>query len=118
MSTATKPECSICHRVFARGVTWSGSNFCRALFLADYIADGNEGLSGWELSQATGLEYQDTVRGMTKARAYGVIDARAEVKEGGGVRYRYWKLPDYSEQRAGFIKVVRDKSDNLWSDAI
>jgi hypothetical protein len=107
MSTTTlKPACSICHRAFARGITWSGSNFCRALFLVDYIADGNEGLSGWELSQGTGIEYQDTVRGMSKARAYRVIEARAEVKEGGGARYRYWMLPDHTEQRAEFSNIV------------
>jgi len=91
-------ECPNCKREFVRGITWKGSNYCRGLFLMDQ-GKNSPGLSGWELSELTGLPYRDTVRGLERARDYDAIEARAEDKENGGIRYRYWPYPDHSTRR-------------------
>ena len=118
MSTVrAKPQCPSCRREFVQGVTWKGSNYCRALYFMDFIViDGNEGMSGWELSEATGLAYQDTVRGLSKAREWKVVDARPEVKDGGGVRYRYWPMGDFERVRAEFAEHVERASFSLYLD--
>jgi hypothetical protein len=82
------PRCSRCNKAFQLGATWHGANYCRAAFLLAVIA-ANPGLSTWELSQVSGIAYQDASRALLRAREAGAVDLTVEEREQGGTRYRY-----------------------------
>ena len=84
----TRPTCPSCGRIFKPGSSWAGSNYCRGLFLLGFIND-NPGLSGWELSEVSGLPYGDATRGLTKLREYDAVATEKEDIEGDRFRYRY-----------------------------
>ena len=84
----TRPTCPSCGRVFQSGATWQGSNFCRGLLLLAFIKD-TPGLTAWELSQASGIPYEDTKKGLDKLRNYDVVTTEKEAIEGDRFRYRY-----------------------------
>lgn len=107
MNVATLPKCRFCGREFRQGEWWSWANMCRASHLLPIIVD-NPGLSAWELSQVSGLNYQDTSKGLQKARDGGLVTTEAEDREAGGIRYRYWPADGWQEKVAewrsrGFI---------------
>ena len=85
----TIPACPGCGRVCTPGSTWKGANYCRGLILLSFIK-ATPGLTGWELSQASGVPYTDTTRGLAKLKEYGVVSTESEDRIEGGVRYRYW----------------------------
>ena len=87
------PACPSCQRVFKPGATWAGSNFCRGLLLLTFIQN-KPGLSAWELSQASGVPYTDTTRGLAKLKEYGVVSTESEDRIEGGFRYRYCPSDD------------------------
>ncbi len=99
------PHCPSCGRICAPGATWRFSNYCRGLILLRFIED-EPGLSGWELSQLSGMPYAEAVRGLEKLRERGVVATEAEDRDQGGFRYRYWTTDDPSD-RAHFVEVVR-----------
>ena len=82
------PQCPHCNRTFTPGKTWLNANFCRATFLTAFLKD-NPNLTTWELSQKTEMLYSDAVKGMAKAREWGLVICTAEERNGGGIRYRY-----------------------------
>jgi hypothetical protein len=82
--------CPSCGRNLLAAASWHGANWCRAAYLVKYIRD-HAGSSTWELSQATGLGYDQTLKGMTKARELLAVKWTSEergVDE--GFRYRYF----------------------------
>jgi predicted transcriptional regulator len=88
---ATQPltealSCPTCGRVFKTDTTVSRLLEC----IADF-----PGLSGWELSQLTGLDYREASRGLRKARAWGAVEWEEEARESGGVRFRYRVAADW-----------------------
>jgi hypothetical protein len=87
------PVCPSCGRTFAPGSTWAGANYCRGLILLRFI-DDRPGLSGWELSKASGVPYTDATRGLSKLREYDLVRTVEEEREAGGVRYRYFPVND------------------------
>jgi DNA-binding transcriptional ArsR family regulator len=76
------------------------------LALLRFIED-EPGLSGWELSQASGMPYPEATRGLEKLRERGVVKTKAEERAEVGFRYRYWPAEDPTV-RAHFVEVVRD----------
>ena len=88
MVTITYPECAYCGKTFTPGDTWLNANYCRAVFLTLFVKE-HPNLSTWELSQATGMLFSDALKGMGKAREWGLVICLAEDRENGGIRYRY-----------------------------
>ena len=82
------PTCPSCARIFKPGATWQGSNFCRGLFLLQFVYDAPD-LSAWELSQLSGLPYEDAKKGLEKLRDYDAVATVREEIEGDRFRYRY-----------------------------
>jgi hypothetical protein len=103
--TQAGPACPSCGRVCELGATWKGANYCRGLILLRFIED-RPGLSGWELSQASGVPYTDAVRGLAKLREFGIVRTRSDEREQGGQRYRYWANGS-TAVRARFVEAVR-----------
>ena len=101
----TRPTCPSCGRVCEPGATWKGANYCRGLILLGLIKD-TPGLTGWELSQASGLPYPDATRGLTKLREYSVVSTESEERIQGGVRYRYWPSGDTTAHEL-FLETLR-----------
>jgi hypothetical protein len=99
------PKCPSCGRTCDPEATWQGVNYCRGLVLLRFI-EANPGLSGWELSQISGMAYNDTVRGLAKLSERGVVITQSEDRVQGGVRYRYWSVGRTLE-RALFVEMVR-----------
>ena len=89
----TRPTCPSCRRVCEPGATWKGANYCRGLVLLGFIKD-TPGATGWELSQASGVPYTDTTRGLAKVKEYGVVNTESEDRIEGGFRYHYWPSDD------------------------
>ena len=87
------PVCPSCGSTCAPGATWKGANYCRGLVLLRFI-DETPGLSGWELSQASGIPHADTTRGLAKLKEYGVVATESEDRIEGGFRYRYYPSDD------------------------
>ena len=83
-----RPKCPSCGRVFQSSASWAGANFCRGLLLLVFIED-TPGLSAWELSQLSGLPYEDTKKGLEKLREYDAVATVREEIEGDRFRYRY-----------------------------
>ena len=102
---STKPSCPSCGRVCASGATWKGANYCRGLILFRFIKDA-PGLTGWELSQASGMNYTDATRGLAKLREFDVVSTESEDRIQGGVRYRYWPSGDDDAQEH-FLEILR-----------
>jgi hypothetical protein len=92
-TTQKNPACPSCGRTCELGTTWRGANYCRGLILLQFIED-NPGLSGAELSEASGIPYTDATRGLAKLREYGVVSTESEERSEGGFRYRYWPAGD------------------------
>ena len=92
----TYPSCSFCGREFTPGVSWFQVNFCRAAYLADFISE-LPGVTGWLLAQRTGLLYSDVVKGLMKARVWGLLEWDSEEREQGGKRYRYRVADNWKE---------------------
>ena len=88
MTTTTYPQCPHCGKTFTPGETWFNANYCRAVFLTNFLKD-NPNLTTWELSQRTNILYSDAVKGMAKAREWGLVICSAEDRSNGGIRYRY-----------------------------
>ena len=88
LTTNSYPNCSHCGKTFTPGETWVNANYCRAVFLISFIKE-HPNLSTWELSQATGMLYSDAVKGMGKAREWGLVICIAENRDSSGIRYRY-----------------------------
>ena len=84
----TRPTCPSCGRVFLSGATWQGANYCRGLVLLTFIKN-TPGLSAWELSQASGIPYEDAKKGLAKLREYDAVTTEREDIEGDQFRYRY-----------------------------
>ena len=89
MTTQVYPVCPQCGRAFEPGAAWHGSNFCKARFLIEYVR-GFPGKTAWEISQDSGMLYDDVAKGLTKGRALGLFLTESEERRQGGVRYRYW----------------------------
>jgi hypothetical protein len=102
---ALSPACPSCGRVFQPGATWAGANYCKGLALLPFI-QGTPGKSAWELSQASGLPYPDTTRGLAKLRGYNAVCTESEERVQGGVRYRYWPAGG-AVARQRFLESVR-----------
>jgi hypothetical protein len=83
------PNCPSCGRVCDPAATWKGANYCRGFALLPFI-ESNPGLSAWELSQVSGMSYQDATRGLAKLREYEAVLAEPEDRGDGSYRYRYW----------------------------
>ena len=92
-TTVLAPACPSCNRFCKPGATWKGANYCRGLILLGFIKD-QPGLTGWKLSQASGMPYPDTTRGLAKLKEYGVVSTESEDRIEGGFRYRYWPSGD------------------------
>ena len=90
---ATYPACRYHGEVFVPGETWKRSNFCRAAYLTEVIRE-TPGLSAWELSNHAGMLYSDVVRGLNKAREWGLVEYDVEERTQGGKRFRYRVAPD------------------------
>ena len=88
MTTSTKPACPICGRVFETGVSWLGSNFCKAAFLLPVIAE-NPGITAWNLSELVGLPYESVSKALQKAREWELLTFTQEERDQGGTRYHY-----------------------------
>jgi len=104
MPVSTVLRCQFCGREFKQGVWWTGANYCRAAFLLDYIED-HPGQSAWEISQETGMSYQDTTRGLQKARDWHLVETEAEERSAGGTRYRYTVKSTWREQVALWVEA-------------
>jgi hypothetical protein len=100
------PRCPSCGRICTPGATWAGANYCRGLALLRHIED-KPGLSGWELSQVSGMPYAEATRGLEKLRERGVVATKAEDRAEVGFRYRYWPAGDPTV-RAHFVEAVRE----------
>jgi DNA-binding IclR family transcriptional regulator len=106
-------ECPSCRKDLDAAPFWVGANYCRGLYLLEVIAS-NPGMSGWELSQLTGMPNHNVTSGLTKLREWWVVDARAEERDQGGIRYRYFSLTDAPrrkafEEAARAAEAARDK---------
>jgi hypothetical protein len=88
-ATHPSPACPSCGRTCEPRATWRGANYCRGLILLQFI-EHKPGLSGWELSQSSGIPYTDARRGLAKLGEYGVVKTESEERIEGGFRYRYW----------------------------
>jgi hypothetical protein len=100
------PQCPSCGRTCDPESTWKGAHYCRGLALLRFI-EANPGLSGWELSQISGMSYDDTTRGLAKLREHGVAITQSEDRAQGGARYRYWPV-GRTPERARFVQAVRE----------
>jgi hypothetical protein len=87
------PRCPSCARAFTPGSTWKAANYCRGLLLLQFI-DERPGLTGWQLSQQSGIPYTDATRGLAKLREYHLVRTEDEEREAGGVRFRYYPADD------------------------
>lgn len=105
MVTQIYPSCQHCGRTFTPGQTWLNANFCRAVFLIEFLKD-NPDLTTWELSKQTGMLYSDTLKGMQKAREWGLVICAPEERAGSnGIRYRY----KVAEEANGIINTWLQK---------
>jgi predicted transcriptional regulator len=98
-------ECPSCGQVFTPGLFWVGANYCRGLYLLEVIAK-RPGKSGWELSEETGMLYSNVSSALSKLREWAIVDAQAEERAQGGIRYRYFPLDD-APRRASFEEAAR-----------
>ena len=103
--STTQPRCPSCGRECEAGRTWRGANYCRGLALLRFIED-EPGLSGWELSQKSGVPYTDATRGLAKLREYRVVHTESVERTKGGIRYHYWPVDDVAT-RQKFVEAVR-----------
>jgi hypothetical protein len=111
--TLTKTICPSCGRLCEPAATWKGANYCRGLILLRFIED-QPGLSGWELSQTSGIPYTGATRLFAKLREYGVVTTEAEEREAGGFRYRYWPAGG-AVARQRFVEALRRvEALNAW----
>jgi hypothetical protein len=105
-------KCPGCERDLVPEGQWHGANFCRGLFLMDSIAE-NPGQSAWELSKSTGLSYAQCAKGLAKIRAQDAIGYEPEDRDGGGIRYRFYPLPDHANQ-VGRITEMAHSLARAW----
>lgn len=96
MVTKTYPVCGYCNRSFGPAESWHGSNYCRAVFLLEFIGE-HPGLSAWEIAKASGMPYAGVTRGLEKAREWELLECVTEEREQGGIRYRYTVVPSWAE---------------------
>lgn len=82
------PNCPHCSRQFTPGSYWTGANYCRGIYLLNWIHQ-HPGLSAWELSQLAHIPYTDTTRALLKLRDWGLLVHTVEDRQGGGQRFRY-----------------------------
>ena len=82
-----------------------------------FIED-SPGISAWELSELTGMSYQNASRGLTKLRDHQVVEFRSEERDNGGIRYRHYPLEDAEKAREGFALVVRQVEASPYTRAI
>jgi DNA-binding transcriptional regulator GbsR (MarR family) len=99
------PACPSCNEPLKAGSSWIGANYCRGLFLLKAVAV-TPGLSAWELSEHTGMVYKDVSNGLQKLREWDIVLTKAEERDQGGVRYRYYPAPD-APQRSAFEEAAR-----------
>jgi hypothetical protein len=84
-SNGVFPKCPSCGRVCEPGESWRGSNYCRGAVLLQFI-DIHPGLSGWELSEVSGLSYAEGTKGLGKLREYKAVVAEREDRGDGTYR--------------------------------
>jgi len=102
--------CPSCGRGFQPGVSWQGSNWCKARYVVDWVK-ASPGSSGYELSKASGFPYADVVKALEKARLLNLMRTETETREAGGFRYRYWPHDDHDERVAAFDVQLRGLED-------
>jgi predicted transcriptional regulator len=73
--------------------------------LLNFIED-QPGLTGWELSEKTGIPYTDATKGLAKLREFRAVRTESEERETGGFRYRYRPIDDF-QAHAAFVEAVR-----------
>lgn len=95
------PHCPYCQRQFSPGATWIRANYCRAAYLATYVAE-HPGETAWDISRAVNMLYSDVQRGLLRAREWALVAFTAEVREQGGERYRYHAADDWRNVVAGW----------------
>ncbi len=111
MPEVKNPSCPSCEQSLdADGI--QGVNYCRALFLLPFI-EAAPGLTGWELSQRSGLSYGATVRGTQRLRDRDAVVAEAEDRDQGGIRFRYF--PAAADAITKFQVIHDAATRRLWT---
>ncbi len=116
MASGTKkyPACPHCGNVFRPGLSWKGSNFCKAAYLIRFVAE-NPGITTWGISQITGFSYSDATKGMAKARDQEAVSVEKEERDQGGFRYHHFALDGWEEICERLLAVpTHFAQDSLW----
>ena len=82
------PKCDHCGKRFTPGSSWKGANHCRFAYLLPFIT-AHPGLSSAELAELSHIPYFLVKNALQMARDAGLVEAVAEEREIGGMRYRY-----------------------------
>ena len=107
MRSLTNPAvCPSCWMAFQPGVSWLGSNLCKARYVLDFVA-AHPGGSAYELAKVSGFPYADTLKALGKARSLNLVRTETETRDTGGFRYRYWAHEDHHARLFAFETQLR-----------
>ena len=98
--------CPSCHREFSPGVSWHGSNWCRVAVLIP-VMEKQDGLSAYEIASLSGMNYRIAAKALEKLRELDLFEYRAESRESGGIRYRYYRRPDHEQRKSRFLMLLK-----------